>query len=534
MTASTIIEKRQATNGASVQGNAAQAFPRLLSLEPGPLRTNDELRQRVCLITDEVGKAGQLYVSQAHRMDHAVLSYEERAKRAGISFEIVTSTLKDIALLYASGRGDAASASTDSGNQQKVLAMARDAVQQNASDMHIYIKRDICQIRFRIHGNLVIQNRYQYTPDEGMSLVRTMYNTMAMEGEQQLDPNRDQDAQLRYEFAEKARLTGSRIATRPSIERGLLVVLRLMLPDDGRTVTLESLGYLPEQIEQINYMTARTHGINIFTGVTGSGKSTSLKASIEQQARHAGQQIHILTLESPTEYRLTGESIVQTPVVNDGWAPAIRNAMRLDPDIIMLGEIRDPASALAAFDAAQTGHGLWTTLHTNDAATSLLRLRRLGVDEDFLFDPSLVTGLINQSLVPMLCNTCALSLSGNESGISSQTLARLHAVSTAAQIKAVRIIGHGCERCRQLGIRGRTVVAEVITPTAAFMQTFRTYGKLAAQQLWIAEGGVTKLAHLLRLIHTGTVDPRHGERVVGPLDQDALIRGAPHSNARIA
>jgi type II secretory ATPase GspE/PulE/Tfp pilus assembly ATPase PilB-like protein len=306
-----------------------------------------------------------------------------------------------------------------------------------------------------------------------------------------------------------------------------------MLPDDGRTVTLESLGYLPEQLEQINYMTARTHGINIFTGVTGSGKSTSLKASIEQQARQAGQQVHILTLESPTEYRLAGESIVQTPVANDGWASAIRNAMRLDPDIIMLGEIRDPASALAAFDAAQTGHGLWTTLHTNDAATSLLRLRRMGVDEDFLFDPSLVTGLINQSLVPTVCDACARPLAGNEADIAPQTITRLCAVSTAKQLSGVRIVGEGCHACRQLGVSGRTVVAEVITPTAAFMQTFRTQGKLAAQRLWIAEGGVTKLGHLLRLIHSGIVDPRHGERVAGPLNQDAVILG-PQASPELA
>ncbi|WP_250625588.1 GspE/PulE family protein [Pinirhizobacter soli] len=523
MTTSTIAEKRNAASGKGSDSDPLIRFHRVLSAEAGPLHADEDLRQRVCLVTDYDARRGQLYLSQAHRTDLAVLSYEERVRRAGIVVEVVTSTLKDIAQFYGFAHGASGAGGVDSINQQKVLAMARDAVAQGASDVHFYIKRDICQIRFRIHGMLSTQDRYQYTPDEGMSLVRTMYNTMAMEGEQQLDPSRDQDAQLQYEYAEKAQLSGSRIATRPANERGLLVVLRLMLPDDGRAVTLETLGYLPEQLSQINYMTARTHGINIFTGVTGSGKSTSLKASIEQQARRANQQIHILTLESPTEYRLSGDGIVQTPVSEGGWARSIRSAMRLDPDIIMLGEIRDPESALTAFDAAQTGHGLWTTLHTNDAAGSLLRLRRLGVDEDFLFDPTLVTGLINQSLVPRLCQACALPLEGNETMIGAEILARLTTISPSGALRGVKMLGEGCSECRQLGIAGRTVVAEVITPTAAFMQTYRTQGKLAAQKLWIAEGGVTKLMHLMRLIHAGLVDPRHGERVVGPLTQDAVM-----------
>jgi len=505
-------------------------FPRVLSAEAGQLLADGDLRKRACLLTDPEGLRGQLHISQAHRIDHSVLSYEERIRRSGVAFTTVSSTLEDIAKLYHGYEEQTSKGTDDSANQTRIINLARDAAARGASDIHFYVKTGVCQIRFRIHGVLSTQKKYQFTAEEGLSLIRTMYNTMSMEGETQLDPSREQDAQLQQQFAEKAKLTGSRIATRPAIERGLLVVLRLMLPDDGKSVTLESLGYLPEQLKQINYMTARTHGINIFTGVTGSGKSTSLKACVEQTMALANQELHGITLESPTEYRLNGEGIVQTPVNGakdkDGWARAIRNAMRLDPDLIMIGEIRDPASATTAFDAAQTGHVVWSTLHTNDAAASLQRLKRLGVDEDFLFDPSLVTGLINQSLVPKVCSSCSLPYAGNEDRVPEDVKERLIRVCGDGGVDHVRLRGDGCAQCRDTGVSGRTVVAEVITPTPAFMDIYRREGKLPAVQHWVSQGGVTKLAHLVRLVREGTVDPVQAERVIGPLTQDSLAIGA--------
>jgi type II secretory ATPase GspE/PulE/Tfp pilus assembly ATPase PilB-like protein len=501
-------------------------YTRLRSDEPGVLFVQGEMRNKVCLRTDTEGKNGELVISKAHRLHSDVLSYEERVKRSGVAFTVRLATVTDLIELYRGSEGNG-EGDKDSSRQTAMLGLIRDAATRGASDVHFYIQRKVCRIRFRIHGQLETQRQYECTREEGLLLVRTMYNSMCMEAEPALDENREQDAQLQHVFAEKAKLTGSRIATRPAVEKGLLVVLRLMLPDDGKPVTLESLGYLPEQHDQIVYMTARTHGINIFSGITGSGKSTSLKACIELLADTADQRIHILTLESPTEYSIRGEGVVQTPVntENNGWPRAIKNAVRLDPDVIMIGEIRDPESATTAFDAAMTGHGLWSTLHTADAPSILLRLRRLGVDEDFLFDPSTVTGLINQSLVPTLCQKCAIPFHENRHVLSPAVIKRIEQACPAEALNRIQLQGAGCKECRGLGVTGRTVVAEVITPTAAFMQTFRDAGKLAARKQWVASGGITKLAHLITMIAAGRVDPRHGERVCGPLDQDAVTLG---------
>lgn len=502
-------------------------YTRLRSAEPGVLAVSGEMRNKICLRTDTEGNNGELVISKAHRLHSDVLSYEERVKRSGVNFTVRLGTVTDLIELYrgSEGNGDG---DKDSARQTAMLGLIRDAASRGASDVHFYIQRKVCRIRFRIHGQLETQRQYECTREEGLLLVRTMYNSMCMEAEPALDENREQDAQLQHAFAEKAKLTGSRIGTRPAVEKGLLVVLRLMLPDDGKPVTLETLGYLPEQLEQIVYMTARTHGINIFSGITGSGKSTSLKACIELLMETSEQRIHTLTLESPTEYRIRGEGVVQTPVntENNGWARAIKNAMRLDPDVIMIGEIRDPESATTAFDAAMTGHGLWSTLHTADAAGILLRLRRLGVDEDFLFDPSTVTGLINQSLVPTLCQKCAIPYLENRHTLPPAVVKRIEQACPDEALEHIQLQGAGCKDCRGLGVSGRTVVAEVITPTAAFMQTFRDAGKLAARKHWVANGGITKLAHLITMIADGRVDPRHGERVCGPLDQDAVTLGA--------
>jgi type II secretory ATPase GspE/PulE/Tfp pilus assembly ATPase PilB-like protein len=309
--------------------------------------------------------------------------------------------------------------------------------------------------------------------------------------------------------------------------------LRLLSDYRGRSMTLFDLGYLDEQIKLIKRMTQRTVGVNIFSGPTGSGKSTTLECLLSMLLKEYEYKIHLLTIEDPPEYEIEGS--VQTPIICDHsdpvalsreWVSAISNAMRLDPDVMMVGEIRDFDSAVAAFCAAMTGHGLWTTLHANDAISILARLQDIGVQMSLLTDAALVTGLINQSLVPVLCPHCKLPFHEaiTKDLLPTDTIER---VVQYCDPEKVFIKGPGCKQggCQE-GISGRTVIAEVIGTTQKFMSIFREEGNAASRNYWVNDlGGITKNQHLIRRLNEGIIDPLLAERRVCSLDYDHFTLG---------
>ncbi|WPM83970.1 ATPase, T2SS/T4P/T4SS family [Apirhabdus apintestini] len=255
-------------------------------------------------------------------------------------------------------------------------------------------------IKYRVDGEL---RRYQeLSESDGNDICATIYQTMCDVAEPVFNPRRSQDARLMSSSLEKCGLYGGRIATRPT-DSGLLMVIRLLYDRGSNNLELEHLGYTGEQVALINRMTARRFGINILSGPTGSGKSTTLECVLKRIIAQREGKAHVLTLEDPPEYRISGA--VQTPIqcdkndddaISREWARAISNAMRLDPDILMCGEVRDLHSAVATFRAAMTGHGVWTTVHANDALAILTRLQDIGVSPAILTDASLLTGLISR------------------------------------------------------------------------------------------------------------------------------------------
>lgn len=355
---------------------------------------------------------------------------------------------------------------------------------------------------------------------------------------------------MKSEFVRRCGLFGSRIASGPT-DRGSRMVIRLLY-DPGRGIpTLPELGYLPEQIDLINTMRQQTSGINILSGATGSGKSTTLVSVLTEILRDAKKGdtgllqvdrdlndaeefwgISVVTIEDPPEYTIHGAN--QTPLIADksdeasirrGWSNAIKACMRQDPDVMMIGEIRDQGSARAAFDAAMTGHGVWTTVHTTDAVGIMARLQGLEVETDRMLDPEIVTGLINQSLAQKLCPHCSLPWIANRLRVNEKTRDR---VERYCQVENVRLRGPGCAHCN-MGIVGRAVIAEVIMPNLDFMESF-TKGKTKAKLYWVRDmRGITKNMSLIRRINEGMVDPLEGEKKVCMLNKDFITLGLDYS-----
>lgn len=481
-------------------GSDTEVLQRPLSGPKGEVEATPEQRELLCFTED-----GTLHVSQSHRLDQHVLVYVDRLRRLGKQFVILPTTLERIKELYASVA--AAPDLDSSAMQETVMGMIQEATRSGASDIHIVNRHNISVIRIRVNG--VLEDYKRLRPVEGRKMATTIYQSMLdVAGDAYFNENKPQDGRLRSEFVEHTGLYGARVATRP-MERGHLTVMRLLY-NNMAEVTLDQLGYLPEQVDMLEGMCQNKTGINILSGATGSGKSLTLKCALELSSRMFDNSVHVLTLEDPPEYSIKGA--VQTPVIGQDWPGAIANAMRLDPDIMLVGEMRDFESATAAFRAGMTGHGVWTTLHANDTCSALDRLKDMGVDLGLLTDPALVTGLINQSLVRKVCRHCSISY---EEAAETLTRAQRARIESKCIVENIRMGGPGCKHCRN-GWAGRTLVAEVIRPNTTFMDIYKAEGKTAARQYWLTEMvGITKAEHVIRRVNEGTIDPIAAEKDVG-------------------
>lgn len=491
-----------------------------LTAPGGTYELNDEARKIICFTSN-----GELYISASHEKSYWVLAFIDKLRRNSINFTIKYVGIEEIAGLYSNNVSRSHRSQSSSGRQEEVINIVRNAVNIKASDIHIIVRDNVTHVKYRVDGELRLSQ--EMSENDGHDICATIYQTMCDVAEPVFNPRRSQDARLMATALAKCGLYGGRIATRPT-DNGLLMVIRLLYDRGSSSLELEHLGYTPEQITMINRMAARRFGINILAGPTGSGKSTTLECVLKRIIHQREGKAHVLTLEDPPEYRITGA--VQTPILCDKsddegisreWARAISNAMRLDPDVLMCGEVRDLHSAVATFRAAMTGHGVWTTVHANDALAILTRLQDIGVSPVILTDATLVTGLISQVLARKLCPDCRQPWHQHAQRIAPDIRAR---VEKYCQLDKTWLRGEGCVSCNFSGIKGRTVVAEVIEPDDVLMDIYTREGKNAARRYWIKQlGGLTRRDILIRMINRGIVDPCEGERDVCMLDDDEML-----------
>lgn len=490
----------------------------LLTAPGGPFELKPELRQ-LCALTSD----GVLYVSAQHQTDAYVMAFEDQLEHENHHFEVKVCSMSTIKALYRANddaNGKALSA-TETKRQAQVVQLLGEAHRRNASDVHFVVGHDITRIFFRIHG--LLWEAEQHQSQVGMELCSSLYNSMCDVAKDHYQPQVSQDARVKRAYVDQLGLFGARVATRPLVD-GPLMVLRLLY-DDKTKMTLSDLGFLKQQIDAFSRIRSLPYGVNLITGPTGSGKSKSLQVNLNLLHEECGGTKHILTMEDPPEYPLLAN---QSPLgAGETWNDGITNSMRLDPDILMYGEIRDLASAQAAFRGGMTGHLVLTTLHTNNAVAALQRLIDMGVDRHLVTDPALMTSVVNQSLLPVLCSHCRVPARDHLGQLNSALMQRLRDLEA---IDETYLKGPGCPHCKGLGITGRTVVAETLLTDLEFMRVFNGQGASAARRHWVKEmGGITKTAHTIIKLKQGLVDPRHAEMTVGPLDFDRQILELAHA-----
>lgn len=321
--------------------------------------------------------------------------------------------------------------------------MLQHAFDTRASDIHVEPKRDYSLIRFRIDGVLHdIQSIPKIVHAAILSRLKTLSRLDIAE------KRRPQDGRIKTTRAGKE--IELRVSTLP-VAFGEKIVMRIFDPD-VLMQDLSGLGFYPEETVVFNEFITRPHGIILVTGPTGSGKTTTLYSALKSIAT---RELNITTIEDPIEMVLEefNQTAVQAKVGID-FAGALRHILRQDPDVIMVGEIRDGETAQYAIQAALTGHLVFSTLHTNDASTSISRLVDLGV-ERFLISSTLI-GAMAQRLVRKICTKC----------IVERTLSNEEAASLRLTVPAGRKIkvkeGQGCHDCRGTGYLGRCGIFEIL------------------------------------------------------------------------
>jgi type IV pilus assembly protein PilB len=321
------------------------------------------------------------------------------------------------------------------------------AAEDGASDVHFAPQEDGLAIRLRIDGVL---HELQRVPKRMASGVTTRLKVLA-----KLDiaeRRKPQDGRMSLNAKAAGRLLDVRVATLPTVE-GESVVLRLM--DKSRSApTLEELGFSDAMRAQLLEILDRPTGALLSTGPTGSGKSTTLYAALTQISR---PEINVVTVEDPVEYRLAGVNQVQiNPRAGLTFATALRSILRSDPDVVMVGEIRDGETAKISIEAALTGHFVLSTLHTNDAPSAITRLAEMGV-EPFVTGSAL-SAVLAQRLARRLCPSCAEAYTPSPEELE-------HARIPFERVAAAGGVLHrkrGCPRCAQTGYRGRVGVFQLL------------------------------------------------------------------------
>lgn len=427
--------------------------------------------------------------------------------------------------------------------QMQVFAnqLIADCAAVGGSDLHVLTREGFTEVQLRLKGSLktLASHIYSMTREEGQALVRSIYTGLATVKDATFNPLEFQDAQISGEDLPSRDLSSVRIIRGPAhpVESGgRFLVARLQYPSN-RTVNeteraaasarlglrspekpegefrLGAMGYTPQQLEMIERLLFRPMGLIVVSGPTGSGKTTTLFECTRHQARLFPAQ-RLITIENPPEYPM--EWALQLSTDSEGFSRMLRMTLRMDPDAILLGEVRGADEAIAALQAAMTGHKVMTTLHVTDPFDTFSRLEML--DHVQLARPVIcnhhqIIGLISQRIVPLLCPRCSVPLHEVESTLPAY---RLRALRSWGDLSRVRVRGNGCAHCNGESIVAQQAVAEVVVTDEQLMNDCIELGVHVARRNHRRKPGSDKtmIAHAMDLVLAGRIDPMDAEQQV--------------------
>lgn len=417
--------------------------------------------------------------------------------------------------------------------------MLSDALSNHISDIHIQLRNTGGQIKMRKHGEMRRWGE-PMSEEETFNLCSVIYNVLAENKQVSFDPREYQPAAVNYKVnSEEVKL---RYQSLPVYPDGFDVVLRVLpIGRDEEFTPLTKLGYTDQQVRELIDCASRPIGSLIIAGVTGSGKSTTLKNLIMFINAHSGYKLKIYTIEDPPEYKIPHVS--QIPVIRpkdkegssfNAFQAPITACMRADPDIIMIGEVRDALTGGLTKKAIQSGHQVLTTVHAASAIGIIDRFLDFDVSEKVMGSPDFLTALIYQKLLATVCPTCSLDfkehLQGeNVSQLDIDLAKRLSSIVDITQYP-IRIRSEkGCDDCGGMGIKGRAVCAEIIKVDLKIMQFILESNTVELLKYWRGQSddkidslnmkGKNCMEHAVQKMLTGLVSPYDVESSFKPLNE---------------
>ena len=505
---------------------------KLLTLPNSDITLSDETRRLVALFSD-----GTYLVSKEHRFDGPVYNFEKTIKKRRIPIKTPQYVSQnEISAIYAYAERGSGLANVDVNNLDQMqmqidfINVVARASAQKVSDIHVIVA-DSTIIMFRVNG--MMQRQMEYNKEWGEAFVRAAfasadisdsnYAQNEFQGAQKLGetPLRGSDGKLMLPH----NVLAIRLQFNPIAFGSQYLVMRLLYADDNPdgSSDLKSLGFGDREENLFYRLRAVPVGLNIVAGPTGSGKSTTLQRNMIKLLQEKNYEINLITVEDPPEYPIPGAR--QMPVTNANteeekeaeFTKALNAALRSDPDVMMVGEIRSLSAAELTFKGALSGHGVWSTLHANSAPAIITRLRDMGIQSYMLGDPELIKGLISQRLFRKLCPYCRKSV---KERMNDPSFARLKTALGDFGIENTFIRGEGCKFCGYKGVSGRMSVPEIILPDAMFLQLMINGDTKRAIDYWTSEldGRPLRDAAIERMLK-GYIDLDEVERWCGLLDQ---------------
>lgn len=534
----------------------------LLTAEGGALKIPEESRN-LCALFDN----GLWLISASHRTSPLVTSVAQTAKRLGYALDApryVTPNIIRQAYIY-SNRKNVTAQLDENAIRRRAVDMLERAAQMGANDIHIEACEGRTRIEFRIDGALRLWETW--TQREGEQLLSSIYShSIGQSG-----------ATANWQEPQAAMLTSSQMGRdNITLPKGVLSVRCQWVPlgDGGRYLDMrlgydsahlfgenfimadvDSLGFSQEQLKVVQSLRNLPGGMRLFSGPVNQGKTTTLRVCLNRRMAETNMQLNCLLIEDPPEGGVVGaRQIGVSASVKDeqrekSFIEIMRCTLRLDPDIVMLGEIRDIQTAKFAFRLALTGRQVYTTTHVYSALAIPQRLRDIGIEPYLVYDEHLLRGMICQRLLRGMCTHCRIPLAEapNELGPVYRDLVRrtrvglslMDAMRTKAplgsspydrlsepDLRNVYVANpEGCQHCYK-GRSGRTVCAEIIETDQKLMEFLQENRLEEARQYWLSPHGlygVTMMWHALEKIRRGEVSPNDAEFEVGPLAREREI-----------
>ena len=517
-----LIPDRTAHQYRAVVFNVAEDGTKQLAMEDP-----DDV-QAISFLEKQLGSDLAIYIATASQIQAALEQY-----RGNIGNEL-TKVISEEEIVDADAENvNEEDVAEDSPIAQTVNLIIEYGVKSGASDIHIEPRENNVVVRYRVDGILREANRLP------RKVLGALVSRIKILSNLKIDEHRaPQDGRFKVQFA--GQVFALRVSTLPIVD-GEKVVMRI-LNESGKPATLEELGYWGNSLKSLNHAIVQPHGMVLVTGPTGSGKSTSLFSSLSILNKPT---VNISTIEDPIEYKIVGANQTQVnPQANMTFSGGLRALLRQDPNIIMVGEIRDGETAGLAVQAALTGHLVFSTLHTNNAATCLPRLLDMNI-EPFLI-ASTVRVIVGQRLVRKLCPDCRIAIKPDQATLADLSkafnldkpgaMAHLHELekqaiseqlggdttepgTTGKTIASLwQAHDEGCDTCNHTGYKGRMGIYEVLENNEAIQKlivsgaTSDTIEQTAIEHSMVtmqvdgvikALRGMTTIEEILRVTATG-------------------------------